>query len=64
MPLTWDWPVCVFVHRIFIFIQFSLFENARSMMHLTDFFKKGKPAYFVQKIPTSSLLFTRCFAYV
>lgn len=37
MPLTWDGPVCVFVHRIFIFIQFSLFENARSMMHLTDY---------------------------
>lgn len=32
-----DWPVCVFVHRIFIFIQFSLFENIRSMMHLTDY---------------------------
>lgn len=37
MPLTWDWPVCVFVNRIFIFIQFPLFENAQSMMHLTDY---------------------------
>lgn len=49
MPLTWDWPVCVFVHRIFIFIQFSLFENARSMMHLTDYFLKKENLHILYR---------------
>ena len=56
--------MCVFVHRIFIFIQFSLFENAQSMTHLTDYFLKKENLHILYRIPTSSLLFTRCFAYV
>lgn len=67
MPLTWIWPVCVFVHRIFIFIQFLLLESARSMMHLLQIIKekKVKTCIFCTKKDHPLLfLFTRCFVYV